>query len=166
MRTFCKQEFEEAGLCGDFAQASVSFNKEPGTLRALHFQSHPYMEDRLVRCISGAVFDVAVDIRPGSKTFGKWHASELTSKNGLQLYIPKGFAHGFQTLTAETIVSYQMAVAFKPELTSGIRWNDPEIDVDWPRTPTNQSPRDLSLPFLADIDQSYLMRYPASGAAE
>lgn len=166
MRTFCKQEFEEAGLCGDLTQASVSFSKEEGTLRALHFQSHPYMEDRLVRCVAGAIFDVAVDIRPGSKTFARWHASQLTPENGRQLYIPKGFAHGFQTLTPDTVVSYQMTVAFKPELTAGIRWNDPEIDVAWPKASNNQSPRDLSLPLLKEVDHSTLMPYANAGAPE
>jgi dTDP-4-dehydrorhamnose 3,5-epimerase len=163
MRTFCREEFLAAGLSPTLAQTSISFNKDRATLRALHFQAHPCMEDRLVRCVSGAIFDVAVDLRPGSPTFGKWHAAELRADNHLQLYIPKGFAHGFQTLQPDSLVSYQMSEPFQTELASGLKWDDPDIGINWPLTPTNQSERDLTLPLLHDLDQSKLQPYDIQG---
>lgn len=166
MRTFCQDEFEKAGLNSQLVQASISFNRDIGTLRALHFQAHPHMEDRLVRCLAGAIYDVAVDLRPGSATFGKWHAAELSEGNNRQLYVPKGFAHGFQTLAPDTIVSYQMSEAFQAELTSGLRWDDPDVGVDWPLPPSNQSERDLGLPFLGQLDQSTLQPFDAEGSAK
>ena len=159
MRTFCANEFRDAGLASDFVQASVSRNSEKGTVRALHFQAHPRMEDRLVRCLSGSIFDVAVDLRPGSPTFGQWHAIILSEENHLQFFIPKGFAHGFQTLTDNCVVSYQMTEFFDPSLTQGVFWNDPAIAIKWPLAPSNQSPRDLDLPKLCNIDHAVLMPF-------
>jgi len=159
MRTFCADEFREAGLTANFVQASVSRNRDCGTVRALHFQAYPSMEDRLVRCLAGSIFDVAVDLRIGSPTFGQWHAATLTERNNLQLYIPQGFAHGFQTLSADSVVSYQMAQLFDPALVQGVFWNDPQIGIQWPLAPVNQSPRDLALPMLADVDHLLLMPF-------
>ena len=159
MRTFCTREFIEAGLNPELAQASVSFNRDKGTLRALHFQAHPSMEDKLVRCLAGAIFDVAVDLRPGSPTFGRWHGVELTADNNLQLYIPKGFAHGFQTIAPDSVVAYHIAQHYEPALTAGVRWDDPEIGISWPLPPVNQSPRDLGLPVLADLDSALLVPF-------
>jgi len=164
-RTFCREEFLSAGLNPLLVQASVSFNEERATLRALHYQAHPCMEDRLVRCLSGAIFDVAVDLRPGSPTFGKWHAAELSADNHLQLYIPKGFAHGFQTLEPNSLVSYQMSEPFQSELACGLKWDDPDIGIDWPLAPTNQSARDLTLPLLRNLDQSQLLPYKIQDTA-
>ncbi len=161
MRTFCAKEFDDACLASRFVQASISRNSDKGTIRALHFQAHPRMEDRLVRCLAGSIFDVAVDLRPGSPTFGQWHALILSEDNHLQFFIPKGFAHGFQTLSDDCVVSYQMSEFFDPDLTQGVFWNDPQIGIKWPLAPTNQSPRDLSLPRLADLDHAALMPYDA-----
>lgn len=161
-RTFCARTFQERGLNPALAQASRSYNRQAGTLRGLHFQSHPAMEDKLVRCERGAVFDVAVDLRPGSPTFGGWVGQALTADNGRQLYIPKGFAHGFQTLEPDTVVYYHIAQAFVPGLTAGVAWDDPDIAVPWPLPPVGQSPRDLELPKLADVDRSLLT--PFGGA--
>lgn len=158
-RTFCARTFAEQGLNPTLAQASLSLNRQAGTLRGLHFQAHPAMEDKLVRCERGAVFDVAVDLRPGSPTFGQWIGEELTPANGRQLYIPKGFAHGFQTLEPDSAVFYHIAQFFEPGLTAGVAWNDPDIGVAWPLPPRAQSPRDLALPPLADVDRALLMPF-------
>jgi dTDP-4-dehydrorhamnose 3,5-epimerase len=155
-RTFCAREFAARGLNATLAQSSLSFNARSGTLRGLHFQGAPAMEDKLVRCDRGAVFDVAVDLRRSSPTFGRWHAVELSADNGRQFYIPKGFAHGFQTLADDTLVAYHITEYFRPELAAGVLWNDPDIGVAWPAPPQALSPRDLSLPRLAEIDRSLL----------
>jgi dTDP-4-dehydrorhamnose 3,5-epimerase len=162
VRTFCAREFEAAGLNAFLAQASYSFSQRRGTLRGLHFQAHPSMEDKLVRCARGAIFDVAVDVRPGSPTYGRWLGYELSEANHLQLYIPQGFAHGFQTLADDCVVSYQMSQFYEPERTAGLRWDDPDIGVAWPLTPTDQSPRDLQLPRLAEIDPTTLRPFTAA----
>jgi dTDP-4-dehydrorhamnose 3,5-epimerase len=163
MRTFCANEFRDAGLPAHFVQSSISYNQERGTTRALHFQAHPSMEDRLVRCLAGSIFDVAVDMRVGSPTFGQWHGATLTAENNLQLFIPKGFAHGFQTLTDNSVVSYQMAQFFDPALVQGVLWNDPQIGIEWPLDPINQSPRDLTLPLLCDVDHALLLPFEQAG---
>ncbi len=158
-RTFCAREFAENGLNPELAQASISFNRDKGTLRGLHFQQMPSMEDKLVRCLQGAIFDVMVDIRPGSPTYGQWYGVELTQSNNLQLYSVAGFAHGFQTLTEDTLVAYHIAQFYEPDLTAGIRWNDPELAIDWPLPVKNQSRRDMDLPLLKDISPATLLCY-------
>jgi dTDP-4-dehydrorhamnose 3,5-epimerase len=158
-RTFCANEFKEHGLNTTLAQASYSYNKRRGTVRGLHFQEVPVMEDKLVRCLRGTIFDIMVDIRPSSPTFGQWYGHELSETNNLQLHSTQGFAHGFQTLTDDCIVAYHIAQFYDPTKTSGIRWDDPDIGVAWPETPIDQSPRDLSLPFLSDIDHKILLNY-------
>lgn len=162
VRTFCAREFEEAGLNPFLAQASYSFNARKGTLRGLHFQAHPAMEDKLVRCVRGAILDVMVDIRPGSPTFGKHFACELSQDNHLQLYSGRGFAHGFQALTDDCMVAYQIAQFYEADKSAGIRWNDPQIAIEWPLAPADQSPRDLQLPFLADVDPEMLIGFDES----
>ncbi|SON54427.1 dTDP-4-dehydrorhamnose 3,5-epimerase [Hartmannibacter diazotrophicus] len=159
VRTFCAREFSEHGIEPHLAQASYSFNARRGTLRGLHFQAAPAMEDKLVRCIRGAIFDVMVDIRPGSPTFGDWVGYELSDSNHLQLHSVRGFAHGFQALTDDCIVAYHIAQFYEADKSAGIRWDDPDIGVEWPLEPTDQSPRDLQLPLLKDIDQERLMPY-------
>ncbi len=156
-RTFCANEFVEYGLNPVLAQASYSFNKQRGTVRGLHFQASPVLEDKLVRCLRGAIFDVMVDIRPNSKTFGQWYGHELSETNNLQLHSVQGFAHGFQTLTDDCIVGYHIAQFYDPDKTSGIRWDDPKIGITWPEAPVDLSPRDLSLPFLAGVDYKTLL---------
>ena len=155
-RTFDAREFAGRGLNPALAQSSLSFNRTRGTLRGLHFQAAPAMEDKLVRCDAGAVFDVAVDLRPDSASFGRWHGVELTPDNGRQLYIPRGFAHGFQTLSDDALVAYHIAEFYRPELTAGVAWDDPDIGVAWPLPPVAQSPRDLAMPRLADLDRALL----------
>lgn len=161
-RTFCAEEFAARGLNPGLAQASYSFNLRRGTLRGLHFQYAPAMEDKLVRCLRGAIFDVMVDLRPRSPTFGQWVGYELTDSNNLQIHSVSGFAHGFQTLTDDCVVAYHIAQAYQPELSSGVRWDDPDIGVRWPSPPVDQSPRDLALPRLAELDRSRLE--PIAGA--
>lgn len=150
-RTFCAREFEAHGLPGSFVQSSISTNALKGTLRGLHFEPAPHMEEKLVTCHAGAIFDVAVDIRPGSPTFSRWIGSELTADNHRALYLPKGFAHGFITLSPNSVVGYQMAQFHVPGRTLGIRWNDPHIGIDWPLEPILTSERDAALPTLAEL---------------
>ena len=131
-RTVCRDEFAGHGLDSDFVQQSVSWNPEPGTLRGLHYQAAPHEEQKLVRATRGAVFDVIVDIRPASPSLGRWYGVELSAENYRQIYIPKGFAHGFQTLRPDTEILYEMTVAFQPDAARGIRWDDPTLAIDWP----------------------------------
>jgi dTDP-4-dehydrorhamnose 3,5-epimerase len=159
-RTFCSREMAEHGLNSDVAQISQSFNARKGTLRGLHFQAHPEMEDKLVRCIRGAIFDVMVDLRTGSPTFGKWVGYELSESNSFQLYAPRGFAHGFQALTDDCVVLYSISQFFNPDLVGGVRFDDPEIAIEWPLAPVELSPRDLSLPFLQGLDRTRLISFP------
>ncbi len=159
VRTFCAREMEAHGINPVLAQASQSFNPEKGTLRGLHFQSHPAMEDKLVRCIQGAIFDVMVDLRPGSPTYCQWVGYELSGTNKLQLYSPAGFAHGFQALTNDVTVNYHIGQFYEPGRSAGVRFDDPQIAVAWPLVPVAPSPRDLALPLLADLDPVLLLPY-------
>ena len=121
-----------------------------GTLRGLHYQTVPYAETKLVRCVRGAIFDVVVDIRPESATFGQWIAAELTSAEGSMLYIPMGCAHGFQTLVPNTEIFYQISAPYQAEHATGIRWNDPSLEIDWPIANPIISERDSEFPILAN----------------
>lgn len=131
-RTYCAREFKERGLDTTIAQCSTSFNARRGTLRGLHYQAAPHEETKVVRCTAGAIFDVIVDVRPGSVTYAKWLGLELTSANHLMLYIPPGVAHGFQTLKENSEVLYQISVEYAPSFGRGIRWNDPILAIEWP----------------------------------
>lgn len=162
-RTFCAREFAEAGLAAPLAQASVSFNAERGTLRGLHYQRHPRMEGKLVRCHQGAIFDVMVDLRIGSPTFGRWYGAELSAENGHQLFSEPGFAHGFQALSDNVIVGYHITEFYEAGAAAGVRSNDPDIGVAWPLEPTNQSGRDLELPLLSELEVSGLMSLGSPG---
>jgi dTDP-4-dehydrorhamnose 3,5-epimerase len=157
VRTFCAREMAAHGISTYLAQASLSFNAKRGTLRGLHFQSHPAMEDKLVRCARGAIFDVIVDIRLGSPSFGSWVGYELSDTNHRQLYAPAGTAHGFQALTDDAVVSYQISQFYEADKSAGIRFDDPAIGIAWPLPPTAMSPRDLHLPLLAQVDPARLM---------
>ena len=150
-RTFCADEFSARGLVPAVAQCNVSFNRRRGTLRGLHYQRAPHAEVKLVRCTRGAVYDVIVDIRPGSPTFGRWRAVELSAENRAMLYIPEGFAHGFQTLCDDTELFYQMSTAYVPHAAAGIRWDDPELAIEWPADARAISAGDLALPTLAQV---------------
>ena len=133
-RSFCRREFEERGLNPFVAQCNISFNRDAGTLRGMHYQAAPHAEEKLVRCTRGALYDVIIDLRPESPTFKRWVSLELTEENCRMLYIPKGFAHGFQTLVDETEIFYQMSTFYHPESSRGVRWNDPAFGIQWPET--------------------------------
>ncbi|MDP2688478.1 MAG: dTDP-4-dehydrorhamnose 3,5-epimerase [Deltaproteobacteria bacterium] len=132
MRTWCRREFAERGLNAELAQCGASFNRKKGTLRGMHYQAKPYEEDKLVRCATGAIYDVIIDLRPGSKTFRQWAGAELAARSRRMIYIPKGFAHGFLTLEDDTEVCYQMSEFHHPECAKGVRWNDPAFGIEWP----------------------------------
>ena len=145
-RTFCRDEFAEHGLVADYPQSSVSFNKRKGTLRGMHFQKKPHEEAKIVRCTMGAIYDVIVDLRPGSPTQTRWFGIELSAANRRALYVPKGFAHGFITLADESEVLYQISTQFHPESAAGVRWNDPAFTIEWPAEALVMSGRDRSYP--------------------
>ena len=147
-RSFCQNEFRAHGLDPVVAQCNVSFNRKRGTLRGLHYQAEPHAEAKLVRCTRGAVWDVIVDFRKGSPTWRKWHAVELTAENRRALYIPKGFAHGFQTLEDDSEVLYQMSEFYHPESARGVRWDDRTLAIRWPIKDAVISPRDRAFPTL------------------
>ncbi len=130
-RTWCAQEFKAYNLNPRLAQCNISFNEKKGTLRGMHFQVAPYQEMKLVRCTMGAIYDVIIDLRARSATFKQWTAVELTAANRLMLYIPEGFAHGFQALEDNTEVFYQISEIYMPEYARGLRWNDPQIGIRW-----------------------------------
>ena len=144
-RTFCADEFAAHGLPPVFEQSSLSHNARAGTLRGMHFQAEPHAEAKFVRCVRGAVFDVAVDLRPGSPTRGQWVGEVLSAENGLGLYIAPGFAHGFQALEDGSDVLYQITPAFRPGHGAGVRWDDPAFGIAWP----------IARPILSDRDAAY-----------
>jgi dTDP-4-dehydrorhamnose 3,5-epimerase len=145
-RSFCQKEFEEHGLNPRVVQCNVSFNKKKGTFRGMHYQTAPYEEAKLVRCTRGAIYDVALDLRPASPTFKQWIGVELTATNRRMLYIPEGFAHGFQTLQDDTEVFYQVSEFYHPESAKGVRWNDPVFGFVWPDDIRVISDRDRQCP--------------------
>jgi dTDP-4-dehydrorhamnose 3,5-epimerase len=132
-RAFCRREFEKHGLSADFVQANLSFNRRKNTLRGLHYQIFPHEEVKLVRCLRGRLFDVVVDLRTDSGTYLKWLAVELDAERRNMIYIPQGFAHGYMTLVDDTEVFYQVSAYYAPEAEKGIRWDDPQFRIDWPR---------------------------------
>jgi len=146
-RTFDADEFERRGLNPRVAQANVSSNVRAGTLRGMHYQREPWRECKLVRCTRGAIYDVALDLRPESETFGRWHAVELSEDNRLALYVPEGFAHGFQTLTDATEVAYQISQVYVPDAAAGVRWDDERFGIKWPEAAVRvMSERDRTYP--------------------
>ncbi len=147
-RVFCEHEFAEHGLETRFVQHSRSHSVLRGTVRGLHFQRAPHAEVKLVSCLRGAMHDVIVDLRPASPTYRKWIAVELTPDNQRQLYIPAGFAHGFQTLADDTVTSYLISEFYAPEAATGVRWNDPAFAIDWPMPPTAMSEKDRAWPIV------------------
>lgn len=145
-RTFCRREFEEHGLNYNLVQCNISFNKRKGTLRGMHFQAAPHAESKLIRCTNGEIFDVIIDLRPESNTYKQWYAAELTAANHRMLYVPEGFAHGYQTLTEDAEVAYQVSEFYSPESERGIRWNDPAFSIVWPLPVSAISAKDASPP--------------------
>lgn len=146
MRLFCEREMEAAGIAFHAVQTSLSRNIARGTLRGMHYQDISAPEPKLVRCIRGAIYDVALDMRSGSPAFGKWEAVELSAENNSALFIDAGIAHGFISLSNETEVLYHMAGFFAPQHARIVRWNDPRFAIHWPMPPVVISPRDASAP--------------------
>ncbi len=144
-RSWCADEFGKLGLNTRLAQCNVSFNLKKGTLRGMHFQAEPYPEAKVVRCTVGAIYDVIVDLRPDSPTFKQWVSAELSAENRRALYVPEGFAHGFQTLEDNAEVFYQMSEFFHPECARGVRWDDPAFGIEWP----------LNVPIISMRDRNY-----------
>lgn len=147
-RTFCATEFEEAGLVTRFVQANTSLSAEPGTLRGLHYQRAPAEETKLMRCIAGAMWDVIVDLRPQSPTYRQSYGAELSAENSRQMYVPKGFAHGFLTLKPNTIAAYMVDEFYTPGVEEGLRYDDPALGIDWPIAATTVSDKDRAWPLL------------------
>ena len=145
-RTYCEKEFAEAGLETRFVQGNMSFNPVKGTLRGMHFQRAPHEEVKVVRCIRGAIYDVIVDLRPASPSYLKWQGFELSAENGLQLYVPRGFAHGFLTLSDGASVAYQVSAFYTPGAEGGVRWNDPRLAIAWPAEVAVISAKDAAWP--------------------
>ena len=146
IRAFSQTEFAGLGLKSSFVECNVSLNSHKGTLRGLHYQSFPYAQVKLVRCERGSIFDVVIDIRPDSSTYCDWLSVELNADNHQMLYVPEGFAHGFQTLESNTEVLYMMGELYAPSHVGGIRWDDPVFGIDWPLTDPILSDRDRTLP--------------------
>jgi dTDP-4-dehydrorhamnose 3,5-epimerase len=134
-RAFCRREFAEHGLNPDVVQCNLSLSEDPGTLRGMHFQRPPHEEAKLVRCTRGALWDVVLDLRPGSPSYLRWYGVELTPENRRMLYVPEGCAHGFQTLLPGTEAFYQVSAAYAPAFEGGVRWDDPAFGIEWPDAP-------------------------------
>jgi dTDP-4-dehydrorhamnose 3,5-epimerase len=145
-RTFCVDEFATHKLETDFPQHSISFTARKGALRGMHYQSAPHTEAKLVRCINGTIWDVIIDIRPDSATYRRWQAFELSSANGLELYVPSGFAHGFQTLRDDVVVNYLISARYAPQSARGIRFDDPTFGITWPLPVSEISEKDGQWP--------------------
>jgi len=152
-RTFCREEFETHGLNSFVAQCNISHNRKRGTLRGMHYQIAPYAEAKLVTCLAGSIYDVIIDLRPDSITYCHWLAVELSARRRRSLiYIPEGFAHGFQTLEDDTEVFYQMSHSYVSKAARGVRWDDPAFAIEWPDGPRTLSDRDNNYP---DFSPSY-----------
>lgn len=152
-----KAVFEQHGLDLEFVQDNHSFSKKAGVVRGLHFQAPPHAQDKLVRCGRGALFDVAVDIRKGSPTYGQWVGEELTFENGRQLLVPKGFLHGFMALTDDCEIVYKCTDFYSPECDGAVAWDDPDIGIDWPQIAgeVTLSDKDRNAPRLADFETPF-----------
>jgi dTDP-4-dehydrorhamnose 3,5-epimerase len=144
-RAWCKKEFEAHGLNLDWVQANLAFSKRRGTLRGLHYQIAPYEEAKLMRCIRGAIYDVIIDLRPESPTYKRWLGVELTADNHKMLYVPEGFAHGYQTLMDNTETFYQASQFYSPESERGLRYDDPAFAIEWP----------IDVQVISDKDKSW-----------
>ena len=150
-RSYCDEEFSEQGLNTVWPQSNLTLTRKRGALRGMHFQAEPSPETKLVRCMRGKVFDCVVDVRPTSDTFGQWEAFELSRENQRALYIPAGYAHGFQCLEEECELWYQMSSPYDPALARGLRWDDPTLAIRWPLPVSEISERDSELPFLDQL---------------
>ena len=156
--TYSRRRYKEFGIDVDFVQDNHSFSREPGTLRGLHFQAPPNAQGKLVRCSKGAIFDVAVDIRKGSPSYGDWAGYELTEDNAYQLYVPVGFAHGFVTLHPGSEIMYKCTDYYAPQTEGSIRWNDPDISINWPLAEKFiLNKRDAVAPLLKDFETPFIL---------
>ncbi len=155
--TYSCRKYSELGIDIEFVQDNHSLSRDIGTLRGLHFQAPPHEQAKLVRCGRGAIFDVAVDIRRGSPTYGQWEGYQLTADNGHQLYVPIGFAHGFVTMEPNSEIVYKCSDYYAPETEGAVLWNDPKIGIEWP---TNTDPilsdKDAAAPLLADLESPFI----------
>jgi dTDP-4-dehydrorhamnose 3,5-epimerase len=157
METYSEAAFSKYGLNLAFVQDNHSFSAAKGTLRGLHYQLNPKAQTKLVRCTKGAIYDVAVDIRRGSPTYGEWFGTELSAENKKQLLIPKGFGHGFMTITEDVEVQYKVDELYAPECDGGILWSDPDIGIDWPLDiQPVLSAKDEKAPRLADVEHNFV----------
>ena len=145
-RAWCRDELTSRELETDLVQCNVSFNGKRGTLRGLHYQREPFGETKLIRCTAGAIYDVILDLRTGSPTFGRWKSFELSAANRHMIYVPKGFAHGFLTLEDDSEVFYMQSSVYSPDHARGVRWDDPLFAIEWPEEINAMSSRDRNLP--------------------
>lgn len=152
VRTYDRQAFAKIGNAVEWVQMNHSLTRQTGAVRGLHFQRPPHAEIKLIRCVAGRVFDVIVDLRAGSPTFSRWFGAELSAETGLALYVPQGFAHGFQTLTTDCQLVYCHSAEYAPDYEGAVRYNDPRIGVTWPLPVTDLSERDANHPLL---DESF-----------
>lgn len=155
--TYNAKVFGEAGISTVFVQDNQSLSEQPGTIRGLHFQKPPEIQAKLVRVIRGVIYDVAVDLRRKSPTYGRWCSAHLTSEGGEQLFVPRGFAHGFCTLEANTEVAYKVDGFYAPACDAGLRWDDPDLAISWPVTKDKilVSEKDQKLPFFAQLETPF-----------
>lgn len=160
--TWNRKAYAAAGVACDFLQDNQAYNAKAGTLRGIHFQRSPRAQAKLVRVLKGAILDVAVDLRAGSASFGRWVAAELTAERGEQLLVPRGFGHAYQTLTDDCELAYKVDGDYAPELEGGVIWDDPDLAIAWPLAPSSLSDKDLALPALKDLQP---LR-PSPGAGE
>jgi dTDP-4-dehydrorhamnose 3,5-epimerase len=151
--TYQQQRFNLAGVTISFMQDNQATSKRAGTVRGLHFQRPPAAQNKLIRVVRGAIFDVAVDVRPGSPSYGRWAGLELSATNRLQFFVPAGFAHGYLTLEDDTDVLYKVDAPYRPACEGGLRWDDPAVGIAWPPTagPIVTAPRDAQLPLLSEL---------------
>jgi dTDP-4-dehydrorhamnose 3,5-epimerase len=145
-RSFCVDEFAAQGLPTEFVQQNTSYSAKKGTLRGMHFQTAPHGEDKLIRCLRGAIVDIIIDLRPDSPTYKKFEGFELDDVNKRQLLVPKGFGHGFQTVSDHVEVTYLVSAKYTPSAEGGVRWNDPAFGIKWPLEPTDMSDKDRNWP--------------------
>ena len=155
--TYSQRVYAELGINDNFVQDNHSLSASMGTVRGLHFQAPPHAQAKLVRCGRGAIFDVAVDMRKGSPTYGQWTGYELSDENGAQLFVPAGFAHGFATLQPDSEIVYKCSDYYAPETEGALRWDDPAIGITWPvQGNPILSDKDVVAPFLADLDSPFV----------
>ncbi|HIB66511.1 MAG TPA: dTDP-4-dehydrorhamnose 3,5-epimerase [Phycisphaerales bacterium] len=153
-RMYCAREFEAAGLPTDFVQINNGFSSKKGTLRGLHYQRPPHCESKLIRCVSGRIFDCVVDLRPDSPTFGSWYGEELSAENRQMMFVPKGFAHGYLALEDHSEVVYLVDTFYAPNTEGGLKWDSQALQIKWPITPSILSEKDQSLPDFDEQDWS------------